>query len=245
MNKTQFYILAGLLAGILLVLAYIGFSSKPVLGGVTGLHELELNADPFQSDLNPVVMGYGSCAIEAATSSCAYQNRTGGDIFLDLTGTGMVGRTLATSTLVYFAATSTANSLQDNASPIQGTLAGNIERFAIASTTVATGTRPMVVGSASQYAGYLFSFGTAPSPGEAFVSGNNATNTLLQRATTTWMLLKNNEYLTFNVRSPSTNCVGAAGSSVVIQNSCDGATSTNRTVVDAFFRYMRFKQAGQ
>lgn len=253
MNKKQFYLLVGLLGLIAILLGYAVLGDKNAFGasvvpGRSGFNEIEyLNSTR--------ITGEGGCRIPTSTSTCSVRNSTGGDIWVDLTSTQMFLSKTATSSLIVFAATSTVEGWPDY-NLFQNNVNGSW-RPIIASTTVATNTRPVISGLTTLLRSYsTSSMGSLLPP---FIYGDNLQLTQYNNwigtppaagvGTSTAILLRSNEILNFVVQAPSNRC--AAGSTSLGSTNpsyginCHSATSTDRAIIDAVFKYYRFKNSGE
>lgn len=203
-----------------------------VFGGKTGLDTLCLGE---QSDDICFSYARGDFGVGTnSTSTVVWRNvHAGAEVFIDYVEIWPAVK--ASSTMEVWVATSTRATTTiadyDNPEPgaSQAIVGSNfpvgrigIERFVLASSTIATGTRPIVrsVYDRGQYAG--------------------VTNKASLHSATTSISLLDGEVLIFGIRSPEKSC-GGPSASTVSARSCESATSTNRGDFNWMVKYHYYR----
>lgn len=166
-----------------------------------------------------------------STSTAIWRNvHAGKEVFIDQVE--IVPSVKASSTMEVWVATSTraTTTIADYTNPEPGGSqaivgsnfpVGNIglERFVLASSTIATGTRPIVI--------------------SGFNVGQYLARSVGASATTS-IVLADGELLVFGIRSPSKRCAGSEGPSAT-ERACESATSTNRGDFNWMVRYHYYR----
>ena len=260
MNKNQFYILAGLISLLILLVAYglytrtpVGFgagANEDIQQGETGFNEIEYLR-------SGEVYGQAGCRIETSTTTCSIRNASGGDVWLDQSQTQMFLSKISTSTQIVFAATSTVEGWPDY-TPFQASVNGSWLPI-IASSTIATNTRPVISGLQTLIqrlisANATNTLGSFVQTFEQFFARDQLTEVnawigtprVAGTATSTGgILLKNNEIVNFVVQAPSNRCAAGApnvgGTNPSYGINCHSATSSDRAIIDVVLPYYRFR----
>ena len=245
-NKKIGYLIVGLLGAITILLGLMYLADKsPAFGGETGLNTLcTTEFDINTGTTGRICEAWARGSIGADSSSSSTDQfvwpASAGDT-IEVTYVAMKPRSPINATKIVWAATTTREGWPDYDTPREGR--SPIYRFAIASTTIATGTDPLIdnyVTFLAHMAGVLASTSdmgqfTGLKSFYAFDANNSALNLWgvpPAIATSTSFTMEPGDVLNFVRQNPSTQGIGEA-----CYGACVAATSTTNTVIDWEVRY--------
>ena len=220
-------------------------SEEPTFGGESALNTLCLGEDTANRVCAGVATGLMrtlGIATTTATTTATWLNNTGNDVIIDYVA--MYPTSKASSTFVVWVATSTTatTTLADHNNPIVGGSSASgfpvggigVGAYIIASTTIATGTQPVVFKSGVAGA---FDVQGGIGAGADGTSGPAAQAT--STAATSTIILRNGERIVFGRRAPALSCRGkdTGGIASNVGVICESATSTNATPLRWIVKY--------